>query len=65
MEPSRWTSRKFWVAMGVALLATLLLIGGAIDQMVWKDVVAATVFAYLASQGVVDAAGKIKKDKPE
>lgn len=44
----RLTSRKFLLALATLLCASLLLCFGHIEALVWRDVVIATVGAYIA-----------------
>ena len=52
MTHSRWTSRKFYVCMGVFALSTGLLAYGLIDQETWKWISSATVVAYMSANVV-------------
>jgi len=45
----RLTSRKFLLALVTMAAASLLLWFGHIEQMVWRDVVIATVGAYITA----------------
>lgn len=58
---TRWTSRKLIVAIVAALLATAMLALNYIDPEMWERVFGLTIGAYLASQGLTDAAGALKK----
>jgi len=47
--PSRMTSRKFLLALVTLGTASMLLWFGRIEPMVWRDVVIATVGAYITA----------------
>lgn len=47
--PSRMTSRKFLLALVTLAAASLLLWFGRIEPLVWRDVVIATVGAYITA----------------
>lgn len=45
--PSRMTSRKFLLVLATLVAASTLLAFGYIEPVVWRDVVIATVCAYI------------------
>ena len=54
----KFRSRKFLITLGVFLSATALLVGGYIDDIIWRDVAIATNAAYLVSQAYIDRSSK-------
>lgn len=51
---SKLNSRKLWVAVGTELLATTLLIAGAIQAEHWVTVTITVIGAYMACQSYID-----------
>lgn len=45
--PSRMTSRKFLLVLATLIAASTLLAFGYIEPVIWRDVVIATVCAYI------------------
>ena len=61
IDMNKWNSRKFWVAVGVFVVATALLVIGKIDAGVWQWAAGGSVIAYLGSQGITDALAALRK----
>jgi hypothetical protein len=52
MTISKWTSRKFWVAIGAIGTATALLGFNLIGEETWRWVFSVTVASYMAGNGI-------------
>ena len=55
---NRFTSRKFLLALATLLIASGLLALGMVTALIWRDVVIATVGAYIAGNVVQKATSK-------
>lgn len=55
---SRLLSRKFLLALATLLIASWLLALGMVTALIWRDVVIATVGAYIAGNVVQKATSK-------
>lgn len=54
LTKEKLNSRKLWVAVGTEILATGLLIAGAIQAEHWVTVTITVVGAYMVTQAYVD-----------
>ena len=55
---TRFTSRKFLLALATLLIASGLLALGMVPALIWRDVVIATVGAYIAGNVAQKATSK-------
>ena len=55
---NRFTSRKFLLALATLLIASGLLALGMVTALIWRDVVIATVGAYIAGNVAQKATSK-------
>ena len=55
---TRFTSRKFLLALAALMIASGLLAFGMVTALIWRDVVIATVGAYIAGNVTQKATSK-------